>query len=165
MIYLHTIYMSTSQGVDIRNSIPFVDPALIGVHQAVKKMHALCRRLKSEISTTPLMLAFPPLVEKIVEQVRDSDEFNVTHGSYESTVIRRVGGTDIVEVRPHRLFGGGILVYQGSADSGIASLFWLGPEKSNHAMTHQEWIEYLFGDHVSCADIDEALRLFGKKCK
>ena len=163
MIYLHTVYFAPSLGIRRDYCVPFVDPKGTDPKLVVRKMHALQDRLMKEAVSLPTLFAVPELLNAVIREVleRDDEVQGSYESRYESRIIRRMGSQEIVEIRPNRLFAGGVVHYYGESKDGVAALFWLGPEHSKHALDQGEWVRYLFGDKVSYSRLKEAMKHAG----
>jgi hypothetical protein len=147
MIYLHLIFKSTVAGIHEYHKFPFVDPDQVGVKGAVRLMSLTSERLLSEFRRVPLLAAIPSAVQSLVQSVEfgNPKEFN-------ARIVRVIEGDEIVEIQPHRLFGGAVLMYtptEYDRSAGLAALFWFGPENSDHALDELEWMKCLgiFNEH------------------
>jgi hypothetical protein len=141
MIYLHLIFKSAVAGVHESHKFPFVDPDRVGVKEAVRLMSVASERLLNEFRRVPLLAAIPSAVQSLVQTMDfgSPKEFN-------ARIVRIIDGKELVEVQPHRLFGGAVLMYtptEYDRSAGLAALFWFGPGNSEHALDELEWMKCL----------------------
>jgi len=147
MIYLHLIFKSTVAGIHVSHKFPFVDPDQVGVKEAVRLMSLTSERLLSEFRRVPLLAAIPSAVQSLV---RFTDSGNPKE--FNARIVRIIDGKELVEIQPHRLFGGAVLMYTPTGydrSACLAALFWFGPENCEHALDELEWMKCLgiFNEH------------------
>jgi len=147
MIYLHLIFKSTAAGVHESHKFPFVDPDRVGVKEVVRLMSLTSERLLSEFRRVPLLAAIPSAVQSLVRSV----ESDGSPKEFNARIVRIIDGKELVEIQPHRLFGGAVLMYtptEYDRSAGLVALFWFGPENSEHALDELEWMKCLGISHA-----------------
>jgi len=146
MLYVHCVYSSAARDQKVRLSVPAFDPGDFTGGEAFVLLSAITGLLFDSISRSPLILASPDIVRKIVREAIHSDHAELVRfaGRGEARVLRRFGNRVVVDRYPYRLFAGGLVSNQGTPTAELAA-FWIGPKDSTASLSRMEWWEF-FGD-------------------